>query len=423
MVVDLDDPLEAEGRRDACRCTGARATRAAVPLPLRHRPPTGSRSIDVTVPGKRAARRRRARAARRRARRLRRAHLRLRRRRHGGPRDRRRREARSSRGCSRRFNAERHASTTRATSVVGSTNASLFAYVADGSERPQGGPAHRARHAAASSTASAPSRKPEPDRVARDRIARARAVAKGLDRDRAVDETGDQIAVFGRIGSRPFTLEEQRKLYLEPARRRRGQVQGRDRRSADAMRRLPARCLARARASAAPPRAAAPLPQRSRRDSNLGRGRAAPAACATARSRRGRTRTSCRTSTSPGRASTSTRRAPTSVLLNERSQRIATQPRARRSRRTRRSSASTATRYNAAAGAARRALQRRRRRELRGVPRARRSAGSQPRRARRDPRGQRRATASIRPTSRVAQARAVPVVPLRQRATSSSPTA
>jgi hypothetical protein len=31
-----------------------------------------------------------------------------------------------------------------------------------------------------------------------------------------VDETGHQISVFGRIGSRPFTLEEQRKLYLNP---------------------------------------------------------------------------------------------------------------------------------------------------------------------------------------------------------------
>jgi hypothetical protein len=44
----------------------------------------------------------------------------------------------------------------------------------------------------------------------------ALSLAKGLDRDRAVDETGHQIAVFGRLGSRPFTLPEQRKLYLNP---------------------------------------------------------------------------------------------------------------------------------------------------------------------------------------------------------------
>ena len=31
----------------------------------------------------------------------------------------------------------------------------------------------------------------------------ALALSKGLDRDRAVDETGGQIAVFGRLGSRP----------------------------------------------------------------------------------------------------------------------------------------------------------------------------------------------------------------------------
>jgi hypothetical protein len=42
----------------------------------------------------------------------------------------------------------------------------------------------------------------------------ALAVAKGLDRDRAVDESGNQIGVFGRVGARPLGLEEQRKLYL-----------------------------------------------------------------------------------------------------------------------------------------------------------------------------------------------------------------
>jgi hypothetical protein len=43
---------------------------------------------------------------------------------------------------------------------------------------------------------------------------RALAVSKGLDRDRAVDESGNQIAVFGRIGARPLNLEEQKRLYL-----------------------------------------------------------------------------------------------------------------------------------------------------------------------------------------------------------------
>jgi hypothetical protein len=40
------------------------------------------------------------------------------------------------------------------------------------------------------------------------------AVAKGLDRDRAVDESGNQIGVFGRVGARPLNGEEQRRFYL-----------------------------------------------------------------------------------------------------------------------------------------------------------------------------------------------------------------
>lgn len=42
----------------------------------------------------------------------------------------------------------------------------------------------------------------------------ALAIAKGVDRDRAVDEAGNQIAVFGRIGARPLNLAEQQKLYM-----------------------------------------------------------------------------------------------------------------------------------------------------------------------------------------------------------------
>ena len=42
----------------------------------------------------------------------------------------------------------------------------------------------------------------------------ALAMAKGLDRDRGVDETGGQIAVFGRLGSRPFTRAEMERLFL-----------------------------------------------------------------------------------------------------------------------------------------------------------------------------------------------------------------
>jgi hypothetical protein len=47
----------------------------------------------------------------------------------------------------------------------------------------------------------------------------ALAISKGIDRDRAVDESGNQLAVFGRRGARPLNREETGRLYL-----RNGQV-------------------------------------------------------------------------------------------------------------------------------------------------------------------------------------------------------
>ncbi|HET9698435.1 MAG TPA: hypothetical protein VFP40_16300 [Terriglobales bacterium] len=40
------------------------------------------------------------------------------------------------------------------------------------------------------------------------------AVSRGVDRDRAVDESGNQLAVFGRRGARPFNKEELERMYL-----------------------------------------------------------------------------------------------------------------------------------------------------------------------------------------------------------------
>jgi hypothetical protein len=40
------------------------------------------------------------------------------------------------------------------------------------------------------------------------------AISEGLDRDRAVDESGNQLAVFGRRGARPFNLKEMQQMYL-----------------------------------------------------------------------------------------------------------------------------------------------------------------------------------------------------------------
>jgi hypothetical protein len=59
--------------------------------------------------------------------------------------------------------------------------------------------------------------RPTPELIATYKIPKgghALAISKALDRDRAVDENGNQIGVFGRIGARPLNLEEQRKLYL-----------------------------------------------------------------------------------------------------------------------------------------------------------------------------------------------------------------
>ncbi len=44
-------------------------------------------------------------------------------------------------------------------------------------------------------------------------------ITRALDRDRAVDEAGNQIGVFGRVGARPLNLQEQQKMFL-----RRGEV-------------------------------------------------------------------------------------------------------------------------------------------------------------------------------------------------------
>lgn len=59
--------------------------------------------------------------------------------------------------------------------------------------------------------------KPTPKLVATFKIpfkGHALAISKGLDRDRAVDEVGNQIGVFGRVGARPLNFDEQRKMYL-----------------------------------------------------------------------------------------------------------------------------------------------------------------------------------------------------------------
>ncbi len=96
--------------------------------------------------------------------------------------------------------------------VVASTNATLFAYVADGR--------NGLKVLQLTSPSSQPnfygfSPAPMPELIAwASTPTPAISLSKGLDRDRGVDETGGQMAVFGRVGSRPFTLEEMRELFL-----------------------------------------------------------------------------------------------------------------------------------------------------------------------------------------------------------------
>ncbi|MBZ5705613.1 MAG: hypothetical protein LAN63_09680, partial [Acidobacteriia bacterium] len=42
----------------------------------------------------------------------------------------------------------------------------------------------------------------------------ALAVSKGIDRDRAVDESGNQLAVLGRRGARPFNRKEMERMFM-----------------------------------------------------------------------------------------------------------------------------------------------------------------------------------------------------------------
>jgi hypothetical protein len=98
--------------------------------------------------------------------------------------------------------------------VVGSTNASLFAYVADGR--------NGLKVVQLTSPATQPnfygfSPAPVPELIAWAKTKTpAFALSRGLDRDRAVDETGNQMAVFGRLGSRPFNRPEMERLFLSP---------------------------------------------------------------------------------------------------------------------------------------------------------------------------------------------------------------
>jgi hypothetical protein len=96
---------------------------------------------------------------------------------------------------------------------IGMVAGSAFAFVADGKNglrvlqivSPWDDPAHFSGF----------SPRPTPKLIATARTkGPALAISKGIDRDRAVDESGNQLAVFGRRGARPLNLAEMERLYL-----------------------------------------------------------------------------------------------------------------------------------------------------------------------------------------------------------------
>ena len=100
---------------------------------------------------------------------------------------------------------------------IGMVAASAFAFAADGKNgvrvlqiiSPWDDPGHYSGF----------SPRPTPKLIATARTrGPALAISKGIDRDRAVDESGNQLAVFGRRGARPLNRAEAEALYLRNGR-------------------------------------------------------------------------------------------------------------------------------------------------------------------------------------------------------------
>ncbi|MGC1418085.1 MAG: hypothetical protein WA817_22545 [Candidatus Acidiferrum sp.] len=96
---------------------------------------------------------------------------------------------------------------------IGMVAGSAYAFVADGRNglrilqivSPWDDPAHYSGF----------SPRPTPKLIATARTrGPALAISKGIDRDRAVDESGNQLAVFGRRGARPLNRAEMQRLYI-----------------------------------------------------------------------------------------------------------------------------------------------------------------------------------------------------------------
>jgi hypothetical protein len=97
--------------------------------------------------------------------------------------------------------------------VTGLTNASFFAYVADGRNGLRVVELWTPSRSTQTDGYSPP---PMPRLIASCKTASpAIAISTGQQRDRGADESGDQMSVFGRIGSRPLNDEERGRFYLK----------------------------------------------------------------------------------------------------------------------------------------------------------------------------------------------------------------
>jgi hypothetical protein len=94
---------------------------------------------------------------------------------------------------------------------VGMTNASVFAYVANGCNglavlqmtSPENTPTYLGWAS-----------KVNPQLIATKHLSgRTMSISEGLQRDRGVDESGNQLSVFNRVGSRPFNKAEMERMY------------------------------------------------------------------------------------------------------------------------------------------------------------------------------------------------------------------
>jgi len=95
---------------------------------------------------------------------------------------------------------------------LGMTSASAFAYLADGKNGYESSSSSRLT---ITPNYLGFSPRPTPKLIATYHTkGPALAVSKGIDRDRAVDEDGNQLTVFNRRGSRPFNRPEAERLYL-----------------------------------------------------------------------------------------------------------------------------------------------------------------------------------------------------------------